>query len=182
MTISAAYPAACIPATALPDFDEYGFLPSGVYDTTIQEVQRRFCTNEQRVQIFSRFEDYVNEVSVFGMQFACYLDGSFISDKDDPQDLDVVIDIPDSNSQLYNALRSSVAWHDRRWLLLNLEKVRREFGIHFFYWMPMMQVRGPNDQIENFQKVYAATATDVRSRKGIKVELSHRKGIVRVIV
>lgn len=182
MTISSAYPAVCVAHPELPQFNQYGLLPPGIYDSDVAQVKERFCYNDHREAVFSRFETYVQHISVFGVKFACFLDGSFISDKEHPQDIDLVLDIPDSKDHVFHIMRQRQTWSDERWLLLNLDRVRREFGLHFFHWSPMMQVGGPNDQVENFQNVYAQTAVDIQSRKGTKPPLTHRKGIVRVFV
>lgn len=182
MTLVAAYPAQITHATCIPDFDEYGYLPQGIYNCSIEQVKARFCGNQHRVGQFIKLEAYISRLSVFNASFACYLDGSFISDKENPRDIDLVLEVPDKQSSEYQKISSIADWSSERWLIFQPWKVRDEFGLDFFHWMPMMQVGGENDLIYNFQQIHASNVIDIMNIKGIKIPINQRKGILRVII
>lgn len=182
MTIVAAYPASPVQTSEIPDFDDYGYLPAGIYDSDIKQVKSRFCHNDHRASQFEKLEKYFARLSIFCVSFSCYLDGSFISDKDEPSDIDLVLEVPDKNSSEFQKISSISSWPSEKWLLMQPWKVRTEFGIHFFHWMPIMQVGGENDQIVNFQDIKASSVIDISARKNITVPKNYKKGIIRIFV
>lgn len=182
MTIVAAYPAQISGTGSIPDFDEYGYLPQGIYNCDIEQIKLRFCNNDHRARQFEMLESYISRLAVFGANFACYLDGSFISDKEDPKDIDLVLEFPAKGSLEYQKIVSVPKWSEEKWLIFKPWQVKAEFGLHFFHWMPIMQVGGENDHISNFQEIHASNVIDIMNRKGIKVPLGRKKGILRIVV
>jgi hypothetical protein len=78
----------------IPDFDENGFLPPGVHPCTLEEVQERFGrarVNFQRPELFAKLQEYVKEAKSAGIVRAIVLDGSFVTDKVTPNDIDMVV-------------------------------------------------------------------------------------------
>jgi hypothetical protein len=72
----------------VPKFDRNGNLPPGVHDATIAEIEKLFATNAQRAMLFEGL------VKVLDLLRGCnckevYLDGSFITDKSEPNDYDL---------------------------------------------------------------------------------------------
>lgn len=79
---------------ALPDFTDDGVLPPGVHVATVDEVRERFVTafegGAARRDIFERWvhhRDALRELVEVPSQRLC---GSFVTDKAEPNDLDVV--------------------------------------------------------------------------------------------
>ena len=78
----------------IPPLDEDGFLPPGIHDCTLEEVGERFATlggSERRVRLFAKLQEYVRDVRRTGMAVALVIDGSFVTDKPDPSDIDLVL-------------------------------------------------------------------------------------------
>lgn len=85
----------------IPDFNEDGFLPLGVYDCSLDEVEKRFArfqTTDKRLQLFDKLLNYIKEVRAIKRVSSMIIDGSFITDIDIPNDIDLVLILaPDHN-------------------------------------------------------------------------------------
>ncbi len=72
----------------IPDFNENGELPEGIHEATLEEVQDRFCINFKRKQLFRDFLLLMKEFQKIDCK-DIYIDGSFTSNIDFPNDVDV---------------------------------------------------------------------------------------------
>ena len=81
---------------SLPDFDDNGFLPAGVHRATLDEVVERFgCSTEiRRVQAESL--GWVVESARRAGVLRVIVNGSFVADVPEPNDVDCAILIDDS--------------------------------------------------------------------------------------
>jgi predicted nucleotidyltransferase len=82
----------------IPDFDENGFLPVGVYACILEEVEQRFGKfqrTSQRPELFAKLRDYVKEARNARIVKAIVLDGSFVTDKASPNDIDMIVVLPE---------------------------------------------------------------------------------------
>lgn len=78
----------------IPPFTENGVLPIGIYDTSLSEVEEkfgRFRSDEDRVVLFQKLTHYLVELFSWGHVQEVLLDGSFVSSKDNPGDIDLII-------------------------------------------------------------------------------------------
>lgn len=83
----------------MPDIPE-PLLPPGVHDVHLDDV-RRECVEkfqdggsnnpEVRRHIMDRFEQYLSELSSLGIKLEVWVDGSFVTEKTVPGDVDIVI-------------------------------------------------------------------------------------------
>ena len=81
----------------LPDFNENGDLPIGIYRATLPEVIDRFGTGTgQRRRVAQRLERIHELAHTTGAVERFIVFGSFITDKLEPDDVDVVIIMMDS--------------------------------------------------------------------------------------
>ena len=71
----------------LPQFDERGFLPPGIYETTWTELKNRFGFNTHRKNILIGLKDLLKLLGQANCQ-RVYLGGSLISNKEYPNDFD----------------------------------------------------------------------------------------------
>jgi len=77
----------------IPDFNVSGLLPVGVHDCTMAEVQARlgtFQSSDQRPALFSRLEALVQAMQASGLFETVLIDGSFVTAKTTPNDIDLV--------------------------------------------------------------------------------------------
>lgn len=76
----------------IPEFDPKGLLPQGTYSATWEEVIERFGGNERRRQLLLRLSEALNLLKSAGCR-RVYIDGSFVTSKQRPNDIDVCWDI-----------------------------------------------------------------------------------------
>jgi hypothetical protein len=71
----------------IPPFNPVGLLPAGIHNATWQEVQAAFGWNAQRVLLLRKLYDALVALKAAGCP-TVYLDGSFVTSKDLPNDYD----------------------------------------------------------------------------------------------
>ena len=82
----------------IPELNENGLLPAGVYDCTLAEIGMRFGRfqrTDRRVQLFAKLCALVEEEQRAGIAMELFIDGSFVTDKAAPGDIDLVIVVPE---------------------------------------------------------------------------------------
>src|SRR5438067_4970393 len=81
----------------IPELSAEGLLPPGTYDCTLQEIQQRFGrfeTSEQRPRLYAKLGQLVVAMKESGMFEALLIDGSFVTAKAVPNDVDAVAVLP----------------------------------------------------------------------------------------
>src|SRR5262245_52365106 len=74
----------------IPEFDEAtGYLPPGMYPASLEEVRVRYATNFRRKEIYAGLV-HVVALLVAKSVSEIWLDGSFVTDKIRPKDVDVI--------------------------------------------------------------------------------------------
>lgn len=101
----------------IPPLSVQGFLPPGVHEATLEEVEERygrFRSNEKRVELFAKLRRYITELATWGNVQEVLIDGSFVSSKESPNDIDLIVvykadfDISaEVSPSEYNCLKSS---------------------------------------------------------------------------
>jgi len=77
----------------IPALNADGFLPPWIYDCTLAEVRERcgrFQGNDQRSRLFERLEGLFLAMQRSGLFEAFLVDGSFVTAKPAPNDIDLV--------------------------------------------------------------------------------------------
>ena len=75
----------------IPTLQENGFLPPGLYLADLEEIWERFgSTSERRQMLFSRLRTFV-ELAIHVEALRMFVDGSYVTAKTNPEDVDVVI-------------------------------------------------------------------------------------------
>lgn len=79
----------------IPDAVDIGaswnVLPSGIHDATLEEVERRFASNQFRRHLLKGLKKACKALYKAGCKFI-YIDGSFVTEKPNPNDYDVCWD------------------------------------------------------------------------------------------
>lgn len=82
---------------ALPAFNEEGDLPPGVYRATLTEVLERFGQGSvQRYAVADRLKRVYELVASTGLLARFVVFGSFVTAKEDPNDVDIVLLMEDA--------------------------------------------------------------------------------------
>lgn len=78
----------------IPDLNENGFLPEGIHEASLEEVRERFGRfqrTDRRSDLFTRLSHYLAEVRTSGFVIAVIVDGSYVTTKDEPSDIDLIL-------------------------------------------------------------------------------------------
>jgi hypothetical protein len=71
----------------IPEFDTSGNLPPGIHGATWDELEARYGTTTHRRELLRGLREALDALRDAGCQRA-YIDGSFVTSKDDPADFD----------------------------------------------------------------------------------------------
>jgi hypothetical protein len=77
----------------IPALNADGLLPLGIFDCTLAEVRERFGSfqiSDQRRRLFARLEELAGAMQRSGLFKALLVDGSFVTGKSAPNDIDLV--------------------------------------------------------------------------------------------
>ena len=92
---------------SIPPLDADGYLPEGIHNCTLEELQQRFGEDTDaagRSLLFSKLLDYVHELRSTGRDFGLLIDGSFVTGKAQPNDIDLVLILPHDHDFLMELL------------------------------------------------------------------------------
>ena len=79
---------------AIPRFEEpSGLLPPGDHEATLTEIGERFCWNYRRKEIYKGLEYVAGELLSHQVE-RIWVDGSFVTKKERPGDVDVAYEVP----------------------------------------------------------------------------------------
>lgn len=146
----------------IPELNQDGFLPEGIHEASLEELRERFGRfqrTDRRPVLFAKLSTYMAEVRASGLVVAVIVDGSFVTAKDEPSDIDLVLVLrPDHDDRAelrpfeYNAVVKHV--------------VRRRFRFDVF------SAREGTDEYEKSLNFFQR----VRDRSDL------RKGVLKVIL
>lgn len=145
----------------IPNLDMHGLLPHGVHRCSLGEIGARFTWNQHRALLFSRFINFLSNELRPKFPDPFFFDGSFVTDKETPEDTDVVLDLcnaPDARK-----------WQGFEYMRNHQSRIMTDYSVHFWVNLP-----GNNDFSSFFQYVGVKTAY----MKGLQP--SHKKGILRI--
>jgi hypothetical protein len=97
----------------IPDFNEHGLLPAGIHDCDFQELEVKFGQNRwvqdphsesrrevlcpQRRELCARLEKYLQALRRVGLPVEILVNGSFVTDKPNPNDIDLIVVLPSAH-------------------------------------------------------------------------------------
>jgi len=108
----------------IPEFNSEGFLPEGIHDCSLAEVQERFGQfqrSDRRCRLFDKLEVLVNDARDAGLITAIIIDGSFVTTKDAPGDIDLILVVRPTHD-------FRAALPPREYNLLSRRDARRIYG------------------------------------------------------
>lgn len=112
----------------IPELTAAGVLPAGIHEATLAEVEAQFGMfngSDERVRLFQRFEQFIQDVHFWGNVEEILVDGSFVTSKQRPSDIDLIL--------VYRAdfdLGSQV--RPQEYNLINKKRARRVYGFDVF--------------------------------------------------
>ena len=141
----------------IPALDENGVLPPGIYDCALEEIAARFGSfqeSDRRPRLFAILRSFLAEVQASGLVLAVIIDGSFVSVKPAPEDIDLVLIVHASHDQDANLLPS-------QYNVVSKRRVRRRFGFD------ILVARVGDENYEHIVKFYQQVRLRPDLRKGV---------------
>jgi hypothetical protein len=77
----------------VPEFDKHGNLPPGIYSASFDDVVKRFGGKSlRRQELTNNLRDFYNSIKVHAVKI--YIDGSYVTSKLSPRDVDLLVVLP----------------------------------------------------------------------------------------
>lgn len=143
----------------IPDLID-GVLPEGVHQCTMDEVEARFGTfrrTDRRVRLMERLRAYFNEVRLAGIASAVILDGSYVTDCEEPNDIDLIL-------VLRPGVSPAAELRPFQYNVVSKRRVRKQYGFDAFALDE--QSRTYQKMMDYFSDVRAEATYTSRARKG----------------
>ena len=79
----------------MPEFDEHGNLPFGIYEVDFDEFKNKFSDglSQRRVVIMENYEQHLKEILECGYVLNHWIGGSFITMDETPDDIDTLTEL-----------------------------------------------------------------------------------------
>jgi hypothetical protein len=151
---------------SLPPFNYHGFLPEGIHVGTWPEIEARFVTNERRTFLWQRLQSFVERVVATGQFSHIYLDGGFITNKAEPDDIDLILQTRAGFGP--EAFRAMEPFFQE-----GIDTILKNHAVHLHFWCEGFP-GGMSDFRRFFQYLRPQEAAPLGLREGAK------KGIVKV--
>ena len=129
----------------LPEFNDVGDLPAGVHEASLVEIVARFGTgSDQRKRIARRLERIYQIALETGHLARFVVFGSFVTDKHEPNDVDVFM-IMDDNFDM------GLLVGEPRLLFVDHGTAQDHFGASVFWMRRLAAIGGEQAAIEDWQ-------------------------------
>lgn len=152
-------------ALPIPSLTKDGILPLGIHVCDLYEIEAVFVYNARRRAIWDGLSLFLEKIRLVPEIDVLYVDGGFITDKELPKDVDVIIEFADL-SNYYGLAR-------RQPDLIDRDHIRATFLVDLLFRVEPMPP-GMKDLREFFQYLRPEDAI----RRGLPV--GSKKGILRV--
>lgn len=112
----------------LPNLDERGCLPKGIYSPKLEEFKEKFVnTSPRRQELFGKYQQFTQLcIDAKGIE-KHYLDGSYVTNKENPGDIDLLIIF---NDQVYV---SEISYNNYFEIIHNQDEMKKKYEVHLFY-------------------------------------------------
>ena len=144
----------------IPALNPHGLLPQGTHDCTLPEIEDAFAWNDDRRLLLQKFRDCLAKEIRSRFTEPIYVDGSFVTDKEQPNDIDMALDLTASSVGRQQQGRKFMGHQDR---LMSVYRVD--------FWIDVPGQRRLRD-------FFRAIGGEAASAKGLRSEDS--KGILRI--
>jgi hypothetical protein len=152
--------------TILPSFNYHGFLPEGIHRTTLQEMKERFATNRGRESLYERLQNFLDWAVTTGQFSRAYINGGFITNKPDPEDIDVIL-------QTHAAYGPAALTAMEPFFAQGIDSIYEIYSVHLHFWCEGFP-GGMSDFRRFFQYLRPQDAAPMGLKEGA------RKGIVQI--
>lgn len=157
----------------MPHKPEYPpLLPQGLHPKTIEELEKlcvlEFSDSQLRPEIMAGFKVLYERLVQLEVQGELWVDGSFLTHKPEPQDIDFIVLV--SHADFFAASGARKEYFD--WLIDNEDEPKRIFYCHTQLVLFAEETHPQYDSLENdkahWRRIYGFSVT-TREPKGIAV-------------
>ena len=120
----------------IPQFDEQGVLPPGIYDTSLEEITLKLGGTQQREKLISGLDAYLRIWDESGFLSLAIIDGSFVTGKTDPCDIDIIL-APKPEALFSYEYKTLMIWY-----AYDRFSSKNEFGCDVFIAANQVQLDG----------------------------------------
>ena len=141
----------------IPPLDQNGFLPAGVHDCTLEEIKTRFGSfqrSDRRPNLLQKLEALVAEMRSARFARCLLVDGSFVTAKPDPNDIDLVLVLPFAHDLIADLTPA-------QYNLVSKRRVQKRFGFD------IVAVRESNVEYDEAAAFFEQVRHEPALRKGI---------------
>ena len=150
----------------LPPFTHHGYLPEGVHPSTLDELHRRLVTNPPRAVLWKRLEQFLQWAVATADFSHAYIAGGFITDKPQPEDIDVILQTrAPYGVEAFAAMEPFFA--------AGMDVIYANYSVHLHFWCEGFP-GGLSDFRRFFQYVRPQEAVPLGLKEGAK------RGIARI--
>jgi hypothetical protein len=146
----------------IPALDQEGLLPVGLHECTIEEMEGcfgKFQGSDRRPELMKKLKTFLSEAKDSSLIQGILVDGSFVTSKPAPDDIDVIAIVPALHD--YHADLAP-----REYNLLSKSRVRRRFGLD------MLVARDGSIELQRYINFFQQVRFAPQLQKGIlKVKL-----------
>lgn len=145
---------------SVPTLNSKGILPPGIHDCSLSEIEAAFAWNAHRQQLLQNFQRCLASEIRPRFLDPLVFDGSYVTDKDLPDDIDAVLDL--------SAADVGHAYQGLAFMVQNQARLKSSYSVDFWVNLPGI---GRNDFCAFFQYVGVKTAKfkgmDPKDPKGV---------------
>lgn len=130
------------------EFNEEGCLPKGIYDMSISEFEELFSKNksDKRKYIMDYYKEYLEKLLNSGYVLNHWVDGSFVTLKEEPNDIDTLTEIDglkcDENGdsdRIHKLIDYAPLWTEGLCHSLGVYKYPKEFEVEYESYVDVMK-------------------------------------------
>ncbi len=115
----------------LPEFNNDGDLPPGIHEASLDEIGLRFGTGTTRRKVIHETLLRLHNLAVqTGKLESCLIFGSYVTDKSEPNDVDIMLIMKDDFRPLQCGAETRK--------IFDHEEADKEFGVSVFWIRPSM--------------------------------------------
>jgi hypothetical protein len=141
----------------IPALNEHGLLPSGIHLCSLEEIEvrfGRFQNSDRRPRLFVSLQEFIREVKSAGIALALVINGSFVTAKSSPEDIDLILVVGEAHD-----FRSDLS--PAEYNVLSAQRVRRR------HQLDLLVARAGSNQLERYMKLFQQVRLEPGRTKGI---------------
>jgi hypothetical protein len=142
---------------AIPAFNEHGLLPEGIHDCTLEEVGARFGTfqaSDRRSTLWAKFKEFMEDATACELVEAVLVDGSFVTAEIDPNDIDLILIVPEDHN--FSADISMAEYN-----VVSRRRVHRRCGFD------LLVARSDSEEYRRYLSFFQQVRFEPEKKKGI---------------